>query len=102
MRAANKQVAEIVAAEAKRHVPLLSGDLKKSISAVASEGAAYVKAGTEKRVPYALPIEFGWKARNITAQPYMYPAIEAKQMEVIDAYAKAINVLNRAFPEPRS
>lgn len=99
LRAANKQVAELVAEEARARVPVLSGRLKKSIKAQAQTRSSYVKAGTNARVPYALPIEFGWPSRNIQAQPFIYPAIAAKSDEVVEAYGDAVDeVADRAFP----
>lgn len=100
LRRRNKASAEIVAEEARSRVPVRSGRLKGSIKSGASSRSAYVKAGTEAKVPYALPIEFGWKARNIEPQPFIYPAIEEKNEQVVEQYGDGIDdLMRRAFPE---
>lgn len=99
MRDANKQAAEVVADEARRRAPLLTGRLKGSIKAGATQTAGYVKAGTPARVPYAAVQEFGWPGHSIAPQPYIYPAIEARSSQVVDVYGKAVERITRpAFP----
>lgn len=100
LRVRNKTSAEIVADEMRERVPVRGGRLKGSIKAGASSRSAYVKAGTPKTVPYALPINFGWKARNIESQEFTYSAIEAKNEEVVEQYGEAIDdLMRRAFPK---
>ena len=98
LRKANKGAAEIVADEARNKVPVRSGRLKASIGARGSQRSATVKAGTAARVPYAGPIHFGWRARNITPQPFLYEALGEKWDNVYKDYEhqiqKLINELN--------
>ena len=90
LRAANKAAAEIVADKAKVLVPERSGRLKGSIAAQAGQRDAKVKAGTASRVPYAGPIHFGWPARGIRPQPFLYEALDDRIRQVREAYAKAL------------
>ncbi len=98
-REAGKQAAGLVAREAQSRVPQLTGRLRDSIRPLASQTRAQVAAG-KAAVPYAGVIEFGWPARNIRPQPYLYPAAEALGDEVADFYLTAVDRLTRrAFPE---
>ena len=46
-----------------------------------------------KAVPYAGPIHFGWPARNIEPQPFLYDALDDKADEVAHLYGLGIEVL---------
>lgn len=99
MREANKQAAEVVADEAKRRAPVLTGRLKESIKAGATQSAGYVQAGSPVRIPYAAVQEFGWPGHSISPQPYIYPAIEARSSDVLETYGDAVDRVTRpAFP----
>ena len=63
LRLANKGAADVVAAKAKTLVPEISGLLKGSIGARASQRSAAVKAGTAARVPYAAAVIWGHNPR---------------------------------------
>jgi len=90
LKAANKAVATLVAEEAKTStVPVRSGQLKRAITALGSATKGQVKAG-KKAVPYAGPIHFGWPARNIEPQPFLYEALSKKWNDVFLNYEKAM------------
>lgn len=95
LRIANKKAAEIVATEARVRAPVLSGALRSSIKASSGALSASVRAGKGSSVTsiYAPIQEFGWPGHNIAPQPYLYPAIAAKQAEVVDVYAGEVNDL---------
>ena len=98
--AGNKQVAEIVAKEARKRAPNRSGRLAKSIKGAKQQRRAVVQAGSPSRVPYAAVQEFGWPARGIAPQPYLYPAIADTREEVEEAYGDMIDrLMRRAFPD---
>ena len=88
----NRKAAQVVATEATSRVPVRSGRLKASIRATAQQRQGEVKAG-RATVPYAGPIEFGWAAHNITAQPFLFPALDAKKEDVIELYEHLIRQL---------
>jgi HK97 gp10 family phage protein len=97
LRKVNKGAATIVADEARNLVPVRSGRLRASIGARAGQTSASVKAGTAARVPYAGPIHFGWGARNIRPQPFLYEALGKKWKEVYSAYDKNVSDLVKKF-----
>jgi creatinine amidohydrolase/Fe(II)-dependent formamide hydrolase-like protein len=92
MKAVNTKIAEMVAAEAR-------GTIKGG----ATKTRAWVKAGNNRKkkklkrggysqgaVPYAGPIHFGWPARHIRPQPFLYDAIDSRAGEVVDVYKKRV------------
>lgn len=93
LRVANKKAAEIVAVEARSRAPVLSGRLRASIKASSGALSASVRAGSGESTVYAPVQEFGWPGHSIAPQPYLYPAIAAKQDEVIEVYEGEINNL---------
>ncbi len=92
LKAIHREAAETVADEARGRAPVLTGNLRSTVRFGATKTRAYVSAG-RKRVPYAGPIHFGWPARNIEAQPFMYDAMDARANEVAERYVKRIEDL---------
>lgn len=72
---ATRTTGETVRLRAAQLAPKLSGALAGSISAE-STGADVVVASA---LPYAAVQELGWAAHNITAQPFLKPAMEGTQ-----------------------
>ena len=92
LRQAQKSSAEIVSRRAKVLAPHVSGKLAGSIRAGASMRSGYVKAGS-KRVPYAGPIHFGWKRRNIAPNPFLFEALAASHSKVVKEHQKSMDDL---------
>jgi len=90
----NVEVAEIVARAAVTKVPSRSGALRETVRAAGAQTRASVKAGF-KKVPYAGVIHFGWPARKIAPQPFLYDALDARRDEVVDTYANGMADLLR-------
>jgi len=90
----NVEVAEIVARAAVTKVPARSGALRETVRAAGAQTRASVKAGF-KKVPYAGVIHFGWPARKIAPQPFLYDALDARRDEVVDTYANGMADLLR-------
>ena len=88
----NKTIADAVAGDSKNYVPILTGTLSGTIRALASKTSARVRAGS-KAVPYAGPIHFGWPARFIRPQPFIYDAIDKRRGEIKDRYDKLVKDL---------
>lgn len=93
-----KEAASVVADEAQRRVPVVSGKARKSIRSLVSGNSAFV-AGGKKTVPYYGWLDFGTRTPR-SGQPrssgpwtgtgsgpaegrFIYPAIEAKKEEVV-------------------
>lgn len=116
MRGAMRAGAKVILEEAKRNVPVKSGELRNSlkISTKSKKGTvtASVKSGN-KKVYYSRFVEFGVAAHSIsatgkgflnfggifaksvdhpgaTAKPFMRPAIDSKSTEAIDAVKEYI------------
>jgi len=88
----NKQVAEIVINETKKYVPVLTGALAAAIRNASTKKSAKVRAGNVG-VQYAGPIHFGWPARSIRPNTFLYEAIDARKSEVANRYAELVSDL---------
>lgn len=71
----------LVVAKAARP-PVLTGRLFMSIRPTATKRAGYIRAGGA-RVPYAGPIHWGWRRRNIAPQPFLVTALAARQPQAV-------------------
>jgi HK97 gp10 family phage protein len=85
LKQAFNRIANIVVYEAKALAPKRSGALAASIRAANSKNKSVIRAGGA-RIPYAMPIHWGWPRRNIAAQPFMNDAIESKRQAVMDQF----------------
>lgn len=92
MKPAHLKSAEIVVMGAKRYVPYRTGKLADSIRAMARQTAGVVRAGSAS-VPYAGPIHFGWPARFIKPQPFIYDALDERRDEIVNIYAERMGQL---------
>lgn len=100
-RQAGLGAAAIAASEARRRVPVRSGELLNSIKAGSTATRGYIAAGNNTRVPYAGIIEWGWPKHNIQPQPFLEPAVAAKESQIVKYYLAAVDRLaRRAFPQP--
>lgn len=90
LKATHKKIAEIVEFDALQLAPVVTGGLVGSIRASGTQTAAIVRAG-RKSVPYAGPIHWGWPARNITAQPFLVDAQEAKYEDWMSEYTQMVD-----------
>lgn len=80
--AAEAEAGRIVQLRASGLAPKLSGALSRSIRADASGDGVSVSAD----MPYAVFPEFG--TSRMSAHPYMRPALEESQEQVVAAYAR--------------
>ena len=100
LRDLHKRLADDVAGTAKTKVPVRSGRLQRSIRGAGTKTAARVRAGNNRKsgpssVPYAPQIHFGWGARGIRPQPFLYEALDDRRQEVIDAYNDEVRAMIR-------
>ena len=99
----HKRLADDVADSAKRKVPVRSGRLQRSIRGSGTKTAARVRAGNNRKsgpssVPYSGPIHFGWGARGIKPQPFMYDALDDRREAVVRAYDDQVReIIRKAF-----
>jgi HK97 gp10 family phage protein len=92
MKPAHMKAAELVVMGAKRYVPYRTGRLLESLRPFARQKAGVVRAGSAS-VPYAGPIHFGWPARRIKPQPFIYDALDQRRAEVVNIYAERMGEL---------
>ncbi|CAB4135447.1 Bacteriophage HK97-gp10, putative tail-component [uncultured Caudovirales phage] len=92
MKETHKRAAEIVIQGAKRYVPVVTGRLAASIRNSSTQRMGRVRVGSAS-VPYAGPIHFGWPARQIKPQPFIYDALDGRRAEVAAVYVKRIDEL---------
>lgn len=90
LRGAHKKAADRAAEAARDEAPRVTGRLAASIGARASQRSASLKAGTGKRVPYAGPIHFGHRRRNIEPNEFLYRGIDRKQRQITEAYEREL------------
>jgi hypothetical protein len=83
------RVGKLVAEQAREEVPVRSGALRGSIRAANTGRGAKVRAGS-KRVPYAGPIHFGWRDRNIQSNRFLYRAVDKKVDVALDMYLEEV------------
>ena len=94
LKTLNLDVATMVAERAKDIVPRRTGNLADTIRPAGTKTAGRVRAGF-KRVPYAGVIHFGFPARRIQPQPFLYDALDQRRGEVFDAYFKGVKKIQR-------
>lgn len=94
---------QTVVPEMKKRAPKgETGQLSASPRGSRSTRAAAILVGSEARVPYAGPINFGWPSRNIRAQEFIYSTIARTDTKLEDSYIKTLDkFLDKAFPEGR-
>ena len=69
-----------------------TGRMAASVRGSGQAGAAVVRAGFAA-LPYVNPVHWGWPARNIAAQPFVYDAIVASQDQWTGQYLSALQDL---------
>ena len=92
LKVVNMEGVDIVLAEALTRVPVRSGRLYETVRGSATKTRGTIRAGF-KKVPYAGPIHFGWPARNIEPNLFLYDAVDERRAEVIAVYKKNIGKL---------
>lgn len=89
LKAVHKESAELVVDTARPLTPVRTGKLRDSLRASATKTGGRARAG-KKAVPYAGPVHFGWPARRIRPQTFLYDAADKRSDEVLAKFAKAI------------
>ncbi|MET0995457.1 MAG: HK97 gp10 family phage protein [Mycobacterium sp.] len=89
LKDAHADVARVVVVAAAPRAPRRTGKLVSTDRGSGTQSAAVVRAGGA-RVPYAGPIHWGWPARHIKAQPWLYDAAVASQQRWEGVYLTAL------------
>lgn len=91
LKDAHAEVADLVIARA-RFTPRTArstGALAASVRGSGTQSAAVVRAGGA-RLPYANAIHWGWRARRIKAQPWLYDAAQDSREDWTGLYLSAL------------
>jgi hypothetical protein len=94
-KSVHKEVADIVAAAARRTSPVgpaAGGHIRDDIRAAGQSAAAVVRAG-RAALPYAGPLHWGWPAgaaHHQKAQPWILDAAAATQSHWLPVYARGL------------
>lgn len=95
MKAVHGDAAGIVSGRASSWAPHVTGRLAGTLRTGATKTAAIVRAGNNRKsasgVPYAQPIHWGWRARNIKPNPFMSYSAQATEPTWINLYFNAVN-----------
>lgn len=94
LKATHKAAAEIVARRAAIISPQREGMLRDSVDSKGTKTQGYVRAGGRSAI-YAGVIHFGWPARNIRPQPFLYDAADQRRAEVLDLYGDRVDAIAR-------
>lgn len=92
LKAAHKEAAQIAATASAALAPSVSGALKRTIRAAGTKTAGVIRAGT-KRVPYAAPIHWGWKRRNIAGAFFLSDGATSSEGRWIRVYENHLQEL---------
>jgi len=92
MKETHRKAGQIVVDGAARFVPVRSGALLASLRSAPTQRQGRVRVGSAA-VPYAGPIHFGWPARGIKPNPFIYEVLDGRRQEVYAIYAQRISEL---------
>lgn len=92
MKETHRKAGQIVVDGAARYVPVRSGALLASLRSAPTQRQGRVRVGSAA-VPYAGPIHFGWPARKIKPNPFIYEVLDDRRQEVYALYAQRISEL---------
>lgn len=94
LKEAHGSAGAVILPRVKGKAPRRSGRLAGNIRASAAATSLTVRAGGA-RVPYAGPIHWGWKKRNIKAQPWITEEIRSTQPVLVAVYQAAVGRIIR-------
>ena len=101
MKEVTRAAAETVLPHAKKRVPVQTGKLRGSIKASGTRRYARIKAGSEKRVPYARAIHSGRYIESTGSRtkgaPFIRKAIPEAWPEIIEVFVKGMNRIAKDF-----
>ena len=95
MKETHRNAGEVVASLARTLAPSRTGQLSKTIRSNPTQRQGRVSIGRGVSVPYAAPIHFGWPARRIKPQPFVYDALDNRRDEIFRLYEDRVGLLIR-------
>lgn len=95
LKAANAAAANIVAGRAAGWAPVQTGRLASTVRSSGTKTAGIVRAGNNRKsatgVPYAAPIHWGWRARNIKPNPFLSYSAQATEPTWLTLYTNLVD-----------
>ncbi len=95
LKGAYRESAGMVSTTAKAIVEVLTGRLQQSIRPSATNASGVVRAGS-KAIPWAGPNHFGWPARGIEPNTFLYDAADDRASEVVDLFYERVEKIAEA------
>lgn len=95
LKEANAALSDEIAADARHGAPRQSGRLAGTVRSSGTARTGIVRAGGA-RVPWTGPVHFGWAARNIEPNKFLYRAFDAREDEITQRYLEALEQIVRA------
>lgn len=95
LKEANAELSDEIAADAASLAPRKSGRLAGTVRSSGTARTGIVRAG-RAGVPWTGPIHFGWAARNIEPDKFLYRAFDAREDEITNRYLEALEQIVRA------
>lgn len=89
LKSSNREMAEKLVGPVKSKAPVRTGDMRNSVRAGATQRSGVVRAG-KKKVPYVGPIHFGWPARRIAPNPFMWEVLDSRRGQIEREYLDRI------------
>lgn len=80
---------------AQATAPVRTGRLRGSLRVGRTVSGPTIAVGSRGAVPYAGVVHFGWPARGIEPQPFLYDAADARATQVAERYADGLQQLIR-------
>lgn len=90
LKAAHAEAAQIAARASEALAPRRTGRLAATIRGAGTKTAGVLRAGYAS-VPYAGPIHWGWRARNISPQPFLSDGATDSQGRWLPVYEAAVD-----------
>src|SRR5699024_12861893 len=95
MKTTHNSSAGIAASRTSSWAPSVRGRLAGTVSVRGTKTAAIVRAGNIRKskggVPYANPIHWGWRARNIRPNPFLSYSAQSTEPTWLPLFMKELN-----------
>lgn len=95
IKATNRDLAEGLVPVAQAKARRRSGTMVNTIRAGATQRSGVVRAG-KKRVPYVGVQHFGWPARRISPNPFLWDALDSRRVQIEREYIQRVTKIVEA------
>ena len=92
LTAVHRSVGEVALDAVRPEVPVRSGRLRGDLRQSAAKRRTSLMVG-RAGVPYALPIHWGWAARNIEANPFVTRGLARHEAEIVGEFESGVEAI---------